>query len=138
MINASERVEPVRGIKPLNAALVVEDDSLLAETIADGLEELGCSPVLRVTSITSALKVIENDDIRLAVVDTEVRGLSTEPVLERLDASDVAHVVASYDNCKSLPGHAPYLQKPFGFFQLKVAVMHAREMASVRAWSRKL
>jgi DNA-binding NtrC family response regulator len=117
-------------------ALVVEENALLAETIADGLGRLVSTPVASVTSISAALDVIETQDVQMAVVDTSVRGQSTEVVLNLLDATDIPHVVASFDGCIRLPGHAPYLQKPFSFYQLKAAVAQAREQAAVRSWNR--
>jgi len=124
---------------PANAppsALVVEDNTLVAETIADGLSVMGYARVETVSSVKAALKVIGEENIDLAVLETDVRGHSTEPVLDALDATDVAHVVASSDGCNPLPGHAPYLQKPFGLSQLKSAVSQARNQASVRSWNR--
>jgi CheY-like chemotaxis protein len=118
------------------SALVVEDNRLVAETIADGLSAMGYFPVETVSSVNEALEAVDNENIFLAVVETDVGGDSTEPVLNALDAKDVAHVVASWDGCKPLPGHAPYLQKPFGFHQLKSAVEQATHQASIRSWNR--
>lgn len=121
---------------PPQVALIVEDNALVAETIADGLIAIGCESVECVSSVNAALKAVDNHDVDIAVVETDVRGQSTEPVLAALDAKDIAHVVASLDGCNPLPGHAPYLQKPFGFAELKAAVGQAREQASVRLWNR--
>jgi DNA-binding response OmpR family regulator len=117
-------------------ALIVEDNHLVAETLADGLSALGYASVETVSTVKGALDAVGNENVALAVLETDVRGHSTEPVLDALDASDVAHVVASSDGCNPLPGHAPYLQKPFGFSQLKSAVDQAREQASIRSWNR--
>jgi CheY-like chemotaxis protein len=129
--------------KPLNphgdvspSALVVEDNALVAETIAEGLTAIGYASVETVSSVNAALDALNTENIDLAVVETDVRGHSTESVLDALDAKDVAHVVASSEGCNPLPGHAPYLQKPFGFDQLKSAVDQARHLASIRSWKR--
>lgn len=118
------------------SALVVEDNSLVAETIADGLTAIGYTSVETVGSLKAALDAVNSENIDLAVIETDVRGHSTEPVLNALDAKDVAHVVASSHGCNPLPGHAPYLQKPFGLNQLKSAVDQARHQASIRSWNR--
>jgi DNA-binding response OmpR family regulator len=118
------------------SALVVVDNPLLAETVADGLSAIGYAAVKSVDSVKAALDAVDGENIDLAVLETDVRGHSTEPVLVALNSKDIAHVVASFDGCNSLPGQAPYLQKPFGFSQLKSAVSQAREQASVRSWNR--
>jgi len=122
--------------KALPSALVVEDNTMVAETIADGLSAMGYASVETVSSVKAALNAVGEEDIDLAVLETEVRGKSTESVLVALDATDIAHVVTSTDGCNSLPGHAPYLQKPFGLSQLRSAVSQARDQASVRSWNR--
>ena len=126
----------IRQELPPHAALVVEDNLLVAEAIADGLVAIGYATVATAGSVNAALDVVDREDIELAVIETDVRGDSTEPVLNALDAKDVAHVVASSHGCNPLPGHAPYLQKPFGFNQLKSAVDQARHQASIRSWNR--
>ncbi|MBB6245135.1 hypothetical protein [Rhodanobacter sp. A1T4] len=128
--------QPDPGANAPLKALVVEDNPLVAETIADGLSAIGYAPVESVSSVKSALNAVNDQDVDLAVLETDVRGHSTEPVLDALDSKDIAHIVASSDGCNPLPGHAPYLQKPFGFSQLKSAVDQAREQASVRSWDR--
>lgn len=118
------------------SALVVEDNALVAEAIADGLTAIGYATVETAGSVSAALYAVDKENIELAVIETDVRGDSTEPVLNALDAKDVAHVVASSNGCNPLPGHAPYLQKPFGLNQLKSAVDQARHLASIRSWNR--
>ena len=119
-----------------HAALVVEDNLLVAEAIADGLTAIGYNSVETAGSVNAALDVVDKENIELAVIETDVRGASTEPVLNALDGKDVAHVVASSYGCNPLPGHAPYLQKPFGLNQLRSAVDQARHLASIRSWNR--
>ena len=118
-------------------ALVVEDNTLVAETIADGLSTLGYAPIEIVSTANAALEAVLNEDVNLAVLETAVRGHSTEVVMEALDSKDIAHVVTYSDSCHRAPGHAPYLRKPFGFCQLKDAVTQAIEQASVRSWNRR-
>lgn len=118
-------------------ALVVEDNMLVAETIADGLEALGYSPVKTVSTVKSALDVVGNEPIDLAVLETDVRGHSTETVIEALDAKGIAHVVASSDGRNPLSSQAPYLQKPFSFSQLKSAVTKALKQASAHLLNRQ-
>ncbi|WP_458070808.1 hypothetical protein [Rhodanobacter sp. BL-MT-08] len=118
-------------------ALVVEDNMLVAETIADGLEVLGYSPVETVSTVKGALDSVADEPIELAVLETDVRGHSTEAVLEALDAKDVAHVIASTESCDALSTEGTYLQKPFSFFQLKNAVAKAARQVSQRISNRK-
>ncbi|WP_458070861.1 hypothetical protein [Rhodanobacter sp. BL-MT-08] len=126
--------KPSNGEKrpPPEALVVVEDNVLVAETIADGLEALGYSPVETVSTVKGALDAVRNNPIDLAVLETDVRGHSTEAVLEALDARDIAHVVASTDDRNTLPSKAPYLLKPFSFYQLKNVVTKALKQASAR------
>ncbi|MBB6186195.1 hypothetical protein [Rhodanobacter sp. MP7CTX1] len=126
------------GDEPPHSALVVEDNKLVAETIADGLTAMGCESVECVTSVKAALKAVDEHDVDIAVVEAKVRGQSTEPVLDALNANDVAHVVASHEAPNPLPQHAPYLQKPFGLPALKDAVSRAQQLMSVRSWDQVL
>ena len=118
------------------SALVVESNKLVAETIVDALSDIGYEPVETASSIQAALDIVDEENIDLAILETDVRGHSTEPVLIALDAKDIAHVVASSEGCVQLPWRAPYLQKPFGLSELKAAVSHAHALASVRSWNR--
>lgn len=118
------------------SALVVEDNPFVAETIADGLHKIGYGSVETVSSVDAALNTVSEEKLDVAVVEIDVKGGSTEPVLDALDAKNVAHVVASCHPCNPLPGDAPYLQKPFGLGELRSAVDQARYQASIRSWKR--
>lgn len=96
-------------------ALIVEDNHLVAETLADGLTTLGYAVVETTNTVKGALDAVSGKNVVLAVLETDVRGQSTEPVLEALDESDVAHVVASSDGCNPLPGHAHIFRSRLAF-----------------------
>jgi len=120
------------------AALVVEDNALVAETIADGLGELGYSTVKTVGSVEKAINVVSRDLVDMAIVETSVGSRSTQPVLDALGANNTAHVVVATSTWfGSRPTNVPYLEKPFGFYQLRTAVNDARDQASIRSRNRR-
>lgn len=96
--------------------MVVEDDALVGMGLVCALEELGAR-VFWSTGIEDALEQIDTvDRIDLAIVDLNLHGGISTPVLDRLQAQGVAIIISTgYDtaNIDARFQSLPYTEKPF-------------------------
>lgn len=70
--------------------LVVEDEAVIAMSIEDMLQDMGHEVVGPAGAVAAALKAIqEAGDIDLALLDLNLRGETSYPVAESLDARNV-------------------------------------------------
>jgi len=114
--------------------LVVEDEPLLASTLAIGLRAEGCAVVGSSNGIDGLSQAVEND-FDVIVLDIMLPGLSGYEVLRRMRARDVWTPVlmltakdGEYDQTDAFDlGADDYLTKPFSFL-----VLVARLRALVR------
>lgn len=97
--------------------LVVEDEPLLASTLAKGLRAEGCAVVGSSNGVDGLSQAIEND-FDVIVLDIMLPGLSGYEVLRRLRARDVwtpAPTTTSPDRSRSWcwwPGYARWFADP--------------------------
>ena len=70
--------------------LIVEDEVLIARDIKESLEELGNYSCVMVTSVLSALRVIEDDTPNLVLIDIKLSG--------KLTGIDLGKILLSKDN----------------------------------------
>jgi len=107
--------------------LVLEDDVLLAMDLEDMLRDLGADVVGPVSTIETALLTIDGS-LDAAVVDLNLCGHYSFPVIERLRAIGVPFVVCS--GYAELPGVKEKLQgvsvlpKPCNISKLTAALFH--------------
>jgi two-component system, OmpR family, response regulator len=114
--------------------LVVEDEPLLASTLAKGLRAEGCAVVGSSNGVDGLSQAVEND-FDVVVLDIMLPGLSGYEVLRRMRARDVWTPVlmltakdGEYDQTDAFDlGADDYLTKPFSFL-----VLVARLRALVR------
>jgi two-component system OmpR family response regulator len=114
--------------------LVVEDEPLLASTLAIGLRAEGCAVVGSSNGVDGLSQAVEND-FDVIVLDIMLPGLSGYEVLRRMRARDVWTPVlmltakdGEYDQTDAFDlGADDYLTKPFSFL-----VLVARLRALVR------
>lgn len=96
--------------------LVVEDEMLIAVSIEETLQGLGCVVVGPVGKLDAALRLAGDEALDAAVLDVAVRGGHVYPVAERLLARGVPFVLASGYGEWALPENLrdrPRLTKPF-------------------------
>ena len=96
--------------------LVVEDEMLIALSIEETLQGLGCVVVGPVGKLDAALRLAGEEALDAAVLDVTVRGGHVYPVAERLAARGVPFVLASGYGEWALPENLqdrPRLTKPF-------------------------
>src|SRR5882762_7277542 len=111
--------------------LVVEDEPLLASTLAIGLRAEGCAVIGSSNGVDGLSQAVEND-FDVIVLDIMLPGLSGYEVLRRMRARDVWTPVlmltakdGEYDETDAFDlGADDYLTKPFSF-RVLVARIHA-------------
>lgn len=95
---------------------VVEDEMLVAWLIDDMLAELGCTVVGPAARVDEALKMIETAAIDLAIVDVNLNGQRSFPVVDALAERGVPFAFSTGYHADSLPVRYrdfPVLRKPF-------------------------
>lgn len=101
---------------PHRRVLVVEDNQLVAQAIAEALERQGARVVGPVSTVTDALRLAqEMDDLDTAVLDVNLRGEMIWPVADLLKNRGVRLIFATAYATASIkeryPG-ADVLEKP--------------------------
>lgn len=102
--------------------LVVDDEWLIAASVAATLAALGHAVVGPAPSVEEALRLIEQDPPDGALLDISLGAQKSFPVAEALDALDVPYAFVSGYAQDQLPARfasRPLLQKPIGEFALK-------------------
>ena len=90
-----ETTEDIPEAKPSRGVLIVEDEALIAMDIEMMIEDLGHRVSASANSVSTALEAISNQTPSLAVVDLNLGGVSSEPVIAALGARGVPIIVAS-------------------------------------------
>lgn len=105
--------------------LVVEDESLIAMLVEDGLETLGYEVVGPVGTVDAALRIVEQTPFDLALLDINLGGKQSFPIAEALEARGIPYVFLTGYDRSSLPlafQHRFGLQKPFRMSALQQAL----------------
>jgi DNA-binding response OmpR family regulator len=76
--------------------VIIEDNFLLAEALADGLRRLGCQIVNTVGTLDEARAAADRGDFDLAIVDLDLHGMSALPVVDALAQKGVPYILASW------------------------------------------
>lgn len=116
--------------------LIVEDEVVVSMEVEMALRDAGAEVVGPVSSVTSALAAIASaQQLDLAVLDINLRGVSAYPVAEMLRSRHIPFVFATgYGASEVSPEYAasvPYLGKPLTMSQLTSALARlSRERAA--------
>jgi len=114
----------VNGLKGLRV-LLVEDEMIVAMHIEDVLRDAGCEIVGRAGTLQSALALVRDEPLDIALLDVNLDGDPTYPIAEELDARGIPFVLATGYGQSMLPEqwrNRPCLRKPFTDGQLEDAV----------------
>jgi two-component SAPR family response regulator len=107
--------------------LVVEDEWLIAEHLSMLLEELECAVVGPVATVAEALAKIEAEKIDCALLDANLNGTSSSPIVDALIAVAVPFIIVTGYGGLALPtdamNTAPRLNKPFADYELEKALL---------------
>ena len=105
------------GVSLSGAALVLEDNMVVALDTADMLSEFGASDVKLASSVADALTLSAQHDFTIAVLDVNLGNHTSLEVAERLHEMKVPFVLATgYGDVESILTKyppAPVVQKPF-------------------------
>lgn len=119
--------------------LVVEDESLIAMLVEDGLETLGYEVVGPVGTVDAALRIVEQTPFDLALLDINLGGKQSFPIAEALESRGIPYVFLTGYDRSSLPlafQHRFGLQKPFrmsAFQRLPIDLRWATDSAAWRS-----
>lgn len=108
--------------------LIVEDEALVAMLIEDVLIDLGHSIAGVGGRLAEAMRLAENAEIDLAILDLNLNGERTYPIAQALRARGVPFVFATGYGAAGVDEqwrHVPILQKPFEPHQLDAAIRAA-------------
>jgi DNA-binding LytR/AlgR family response regulator len=95
--------------------LIVEDEWLIAEQVADALREMGCEIVGPVGQITLALALVKGEQLNAALIDINVHGDRTFGLATALAEASVPFAFLSGYSKTDLPAdwrQRQLLQKP--------------------------
>lgn len=95
--------------------LVVEDEALIAMTMADVLEEAGCTVVGPMPRLDLAVKAAHEEKIDAALLDVNLAGEAVFPVADVLEGRKIPFIfLTGYGTPDSLGKHhdRPAMRKP--------------------------
>jgi CheY-like chemotaxis protein len=96
--------------------LVVEDESLLAETLCDLLQDAGLEPVGPAASVAAALRLIEQGRVDAALLDIRLKRETSFPIAHLLRQRGIPWVFLTSYQQHQLPedlADAMVIEKPF-------------------------
>ena len=96
--------------------LVVEDESLLAETLCDLMQDAGCEPVGPAATVAEALRLIEQGGIDVALLDIRQKQETSFAVAYALRRRGIPWLFLTSYAQHQLPddlGDALLVEKPF-------------------------
>ncbi len=105
--------------------LIVEDDTIIAMTAEDMLEECGCTTAAVAGSVAEALARAADTDFDIALLDLNLKDENSLPVAQHLRDNGKPFVFATgYDGLPSDSGFtdAPVISKPYRIEQLATII----------------
>lgn len=109
--------------------LVVEDRLLIARLVSRALEDLGCVVVGLAGNVADAQRLLESGEIDAAVLDWDLDGETSEPLVRLLRQRGTPIVLATAYGPELADRHelagVPIVSKPFSQAELAVALRNA-------------
>lgn len=108
--------------------LIVEDDSIIAMTAEDMLDEIGCKTAAIATNVRDALARADDTEFDIALLDLNLHDEDSLPVARRLRENGKPFVFATgYDGLPTGSGFsdAPVISKPYRIDQLAEMIAKA-------------
>jgi DNA-binding response OmpR family regulator len=109
----------------LRRVLIVEDQLLIALSVATLLEDAGYEPVGPASQVTTAIVIALKEPLDAALLDVDLEGQSSQPVAEILTRRRIPFaVVTSYERARlpTVMSGSPYIRKPFTDDEIKAVV----------------
>ena len=95
--------------------LIVEDNTIIAMSLADELAAVGANVVDWVGTVSAALDVIASTYLDGAILDLDLRGKTAFPVADALADRHIPFVFATGEDANEIPAryaNVPRLEKP--------------------------
>ena len=108
------KATPARTLKG-RRVLLVEDEYMIAEDMAQTLNSQGVKVVGPVASVDDALRLLSEAEIDLAILDVNLGGEAVWPLADTLRARDIRFVLTTGYDRSALPtryADAPRCEKP--------------------------
>ncbi|MES2496729.1 MAG: response regulator [Pseudomonadota bacterium] len=105
--------------------LIVEDDTIIAMTAEDMLEEVGCKTAAVAGSVAEALARAADTEFDIALLDLNLRDENSLPVAQHLRDTGKRFIFATgYDGVPADSGFtdAPIISKPYRIEQLAAII----------------
>ncbi len=123
---APEPTPPAQDVRLSGAAMVLEDNLIIALDAADMLTGLGASNVRTASRVADALRILEKSDVSFALVDVNLGNELSLPVVELCQQKGIPVLLAtgygaSDDLTRRFPG-VVILRKPYTLDHLKAAL----------------
>lgn len=110
--------------------LIVEDDSIIAMTAEDMLDEVGCTTAAIASTVAEALARAHDTDFDIALLDLNLKNENSLPVARHLRDKGKRFVFATgYDGLPADSGFAdaPVISKPYRIEQLATVIAETLE-----------
>lgn len=110
---------------PAIRALLIEDESLLLMLLEEVLPDMGYAVAGSAHSLEDARSKIDSVDFDVALVDVNLAGVESFPVVESLVARGIPVMFVTGYGASVIPDHlrhVPVLAKPFGRRELEAAL----------------
>ena len=109
--------------------LVVEDEWMIAQHLSMLLEDMACEVVGPVATVADALAKIGVEQIDCVLLDANLNGTSSAPIVDALIAEAVPFIIVTGYGALDLPtdamNKAPRLNKPFLDAELQNSLLGA-------------
>ena len=119
---------------PTLSVLLVEDEGMIRMMIAEMLEELGHRVAAETGEIDQAMRLAQNTEFDLAILDVNVNGKVISPVADLIKARNRPFIFATGYGSSGLPEEyrdRPALQKPFQIETLARMIDHTLKRTAV-------
>jgi DNA-binding response OmpR family regulator len=106
-------------------AIVVEDEFMLAEILADALVTLGCEVLGSAANVDDGVRLAGESQCDFAIVDLNLKGKMAFPVLDRLHDRGIPCLMATGAFAEDIPPRylgAARLSKPYDIRELQRAL----------------
>jgi len=116
---------PMSQPPPGTRVLIVEDDSIIAMTAEDMLDEVGCKTAAIATTLAEALARAADTEFDIALLDLNLRDEMSLPVAALLRENGKPFVFATgYDGLPANSGFddSPFISKPYRMEQLAAVI----------------
>ncbi|TCM20630.1 response regulator receiver domain-containing protein [Novosphingobium sp. PhB165] len=112
--------------------LVAEDELLVSMLLEDMLDDLGCHVIGPYAALSPALEAARAGAFDVAVIDMNLAGERSDPLLAELAERRIPVAIASGAGPSDLPGQpTTVLSKPYSFDQLADAVRTLHDARSL-------